>query len=44
MKFCYIYAHPEPKSFNSALKDAALAALQEKGHEAKLSELLCNEI
>lgn len=39
MKVFYIYAHPEPKSFNAALKDAALAALQEKGHEVKLSDL-----
>ena len=39
MKVLYIYAHPEPKSFNGALKDTALAALQEKGHEVKLSDL-----
>ena len=39
MKVLYIYAHPEPKSFNAALKDTALAALKEKGHEVKLSDL-----
>ena len=39
MKVLYIYAHPEPKSFNGALKDTALAALQEKGYEVKLSDL-----
>lgn len=39
MKVFYIYAHPEPKSFNAALKDTALAALQENGHEVKLSDL-----
>ena len=39
MKILYIYAHPEPKSFNGALKDTALGALQEKGHEVKLSDL-----
>lgn len=39
MKVFYIYAHPEPKSFNAALKDTALAALPEKGHEVKLSDL-----
>jgi len=39
MKVLYVYAHPEPKSFNGALKDTALAALQEKGHEVKLSDL-----
>lgn len=39
MKVLYVYAHPEPKSFNGALKDIALAALKEKGHEVKLSDL-----
>jgi NAD(P)H dehydrogenase (quinone) len=39
MKVFYVYAHPEPKSFNGSLKDTALAALQEKGHEVKLSDL-----
>jgi NAD(P)H dehydrogenase (quinone) len=39
MKVLYIYAHPEPKSFNAGLRDAALTALKEKGHEVKLSDL-----
>lgn len=39
MRVLYVYAHPEPKSFNAALRDTALAALQEKGHEVKLSDL-----
>jgi NAD(P)H dehydrogenase (quinone) len=39
MKVLYVYAHPEPKSFNGALKTTALAALQEEGHEIKLSDL-----
>jgi NAD(P)H dehydrogenase (quinone) len=39
MKILYVYAHPEPKSFNAALRDTALSALQEKGHEVKLSDL-----
>jgi NAD(P)H dehydrogenase (quinone) len=39
MKVLYIFAHPEPKSFNAAMKDTALAALKEKGHEVKLSDL-----
>ncbi|WP_292391491.1 NAD(P)H-dependent oxidoreductase [Methanosarcina sp. UBA5] len=39
MKVLYVYAHPEPKSFNGALKDTALVALREKGHEVKLSDL-----
>lgn len=39
MKVLYIFAHPEPKSFNAAMKDTALAALKENGHEVKLSDL-----
>ncbi|MDD3042574.1 MAG: NAD(P)H-dependent oxidoreductase [Methanosarcinaceae archaeon] len=39
MKVLYIYAHQEPTSFNAALKDTALSALQEKGHEVKGSDL-----
>jgi NAD(P)H dehydrogenase (quinone) len=39
MKVLYIYAHQEPKSFNAALKETALAALKEKGHEVKISDL-----
>jgi Putative NADPH-quinone reductase (modulator of drug activity B) len=39
MKVLYIYAHPEPRSFNGALKDTSLAALKDKGHEVKLSDL-----
>jgi NAD(P)H dehydrogenase (quinone) len=36
MKVPYVYAHPEPKSFNAALKDTALDALKEKGHVADI--------
>ncbi|WP_440946127.1 NAD(P)H-dependent oxidoreductase [Methanosarcina sp. T3] len=43
MKVLYVYAHPEPKSFNAAMKDTAIAALQEKGHEVKLSDLYAME-
>jgi NAD(P)H dehydrogenase (quinone) len=39
LKVFYIYAHPEPKSFNANLKDTALAALKENGHEVRLSDL-----
>ena len=39
MRIFYIYAHPEPKSFNAALKNTAIDALKEKGHEVKLSDL-----
>jgi NAD(P)H dehydrogenase (quinone) len=43
MKVLYIFAHPEPKSFNAAMKDTALSALKEKGHEVKLSDLYAME-
>lgn len=43
MKVLYVFAHPEPKSFNAAMKDTALAALEEKGHEVKLSDLYTME-
>ena len=39
MNIFYIYAQQEPTSFNAALKDTALAALKEKGHEVELSDL-----
>ncbi len=39
MKVLYVYAHPEPKSFNSALKDIALDILKGTGHEIILSDL-----
>lgn len=43
MKILYIYAHPEPKSFNAAMKNTALTALKEKGHEVRLSDLYAME-
>ena len=39
MNILYVYAHPEPKSFNGALKDIAVVALSEKGHTVKVSNL-----
>jgi NAD(P)H dehydrogenase (quinone) len=39
MKVLYIYAHPEPKSFNGALKDAAMVTLARKGHQVKVTNL-----
>ncbi|HUU76224.1 MAG TPA: NAD(P)H-dependent oxidoreductase [Methanoregulaceae archaeon] len=39
MKILYIYAHPEPKSFNGALKDTAMVALSEMKHFVKVSNL-----
>lgn len=34
-----VYAHPEPTSFNAALKDRAAAALREAGHSVTVSDL-----
>ncbi|HNS82195.1 MAG TPA: NAD(P)H-dependent oxidoreductase, partial [Methanolinea sp.] len=39
MKILYVYAHPEPRSFNGALKDAAMVTLAVKGHDVKVSNL-----
>lgn len=39
MNVLYIYAHPEPRSFNGALKDAAMVTLAERGHAVKVSNL-----
>lgn len=34
-----VYAHPEPRSFNAALKDAAVAAIRRAGRRAIVSDL-----
>jgi len=39
MKVFIVYAHPEPKSFNGALKDLAVSELTRLGHEVKVSDL-----
>jgi NAD(P)H dehydrogenase (quinone) len=39
MNVLIVYAHPEPGSFNGALKDAAVAALTEAGHQVQVSDL-----
>lgn len=39
MKVLIVYAHPEPTSFNHALKEQAIHVLQESHHEVKLSDL-----
>ena len=39
MKVLIVYAHPEPKSFNGAMKDLAITVLKEQGHEVKVSDL-----
>ena len=37
MKSLIVYAHPEPKSFNGALKDKAVETLEAQGYEVKVS-------
>lgn len=39
MNILYVYAHPEPRSFNGALKDMAMVSLAKKGHSVKVSNL-----
>lgn len=39
MKTLIVYAHPEPKSFNNALKEKAIEVLENQGHEVKVSDL-----
>lgn len=39
MKVFIVYGHREPKSFNGALTEAAIAALTANGHETCVSDL-----
>ena len=39
MNVLYIYAHPEPRSFNGALRDMAMLTLARCGHQVKASNL-----
>jgi NAD(P)H dehydrogenase (quinone) len=39
VKVLIVHAHPEPKSFNAALTNAAAAALRDAGHEVTVSDL-----
>jgi NAD(P)H dehydrogenase (quinone) len=39
MKLLLVYCHPEPTSYCSALRDAALQALQSAGHETRQIDL-----
>lgn len=39
MKLLYVFAHPEPRSLNGALRDVALDELQRQGHEVQVSDL-----
>lgn len=39
MNVLIVHAHPEPKSFNGALKDLAVEVLAGEGHEVRVSDL-----
>lgn len=39
MKTLVVYAHPEPRSLNGALKDLAVSTLEDAGHEVRVSDL-----
>ena len=39
MKILLVYWHPEDRSFNAAMRDTAIQALQEAGHEVRVSDL-----
>ncbi len=39
MNCLIVYAHPEPKSFNAALRDAAVEVLSKQGHTVEVSDL-----
>ncbi len=39
MNVLVVYAHPNPRSFNAAMRDTAVDALTEAGHTVKVSDL-----
>lgn len=39
MNVLIVYAHPEPTSFNGAMRDLAVAILTNQGHEVEVSDL-----
>nr|WP_303626140.1 NAD(P)H-dependent oxidoreductase [Rhodopseudomonas palustris] len=39
VKILLVFAHPEPRSLNGALRDVAVAELQRLGHEVQVSDL-----
>lgn len=40
MNILLVYAHPEPLSFNAALKETAVAALEGQGHAVRVDDLI----
>jgi NAD(P)H dehydrogenase (quinone) len=43
MNVLIVYAHPEPKSFNAALRDLAKSTLEAKGHVVRISDLYAQD-
>lgn len=39
MKVLLVFAHPEPRSLNGALRDVAVQVLEAEGHEVRVSDL-----
>jgi len=39
MKVLLVFAHPEPRSLNAALRDVAIRELEAQGHEVRVSDL-----
>jgi NAD(P)H dehydrogenase (quinone) len=39
MKVLLVFAHPEPRSLNGALRDVAIKQLEAQGHEVRVSDL-----
>jgi len=39
MNVLLVFAHPEPRSLNGALRDVAVAELKDQGHEVRVSDL-----
>jgi NAD(P)H dehydrogenase (quinone) len=39
MKILIVFAHPEPRSLNGALRDVAVSELRAQGHEVQISDL-----
>lgn len=39
MKVLLVFAHPEPRSLNGALRDVAIAELKAQGHDVAVSDL-----
>ena len=39
MKVLFVFAHPEPRSLNGALREVAIKELKALGHEVRVSDL-----